>query len=532
MKREHELKKKIYGDCQKAMMPALILYTLSAFLGGLLSVYTASVLGEFADAVFDLNLSYGISNFWKLLISIGISLLVVPLLDLMGEVLMFKYALVHDRYVLGRFLDKKYEDVIKIKEGEVQYRLEQDIIDFRVFWVGIMERVITIPLMLVYLLYSALRINPVLTVVVFVVSLLKITVPMAVKKLQARYDNEKREYNTQVRSNEMEIIGKPHVVKMFGLSEALLKKQDDLFDEYYWKVLTRSETCNAIADAVLSFLNTFCTLVILFIGALMASKGIITAGAVAAMVGYFSVFNSIIDKMDYIIRKVPLLKNLEKRIEMFYEGAEDLAGKEMDDVTDIKACNLFFAFEEKTVFQNLNFSLKQGSKTAICGTNGSGKSTFLKILCGLLKGYKGRLTLNGQELREVSIESWRRQFAYAMQDPYLFEGSVQENISLGNPKADENRIKTLMEQLGIGDLADRQVSMSQNDLSGGEKQKISIARALLKDTEYLILDEPGNHLDAESLDWLKKFILESRKTILFVTHDAELVNAAEQSVEL
>lgn len=530
MKKSDSLKKLIYKDCRRAMRPALLLHTTDTLLSGVLSVYAASILGNFADAVFRLDLSYGFSNFWKLILCLGISVVVIPLIDMLGEVVMFTNCLQHDRLIYNRFWDKKYEEAIQIEEGEAEYRLEMDPINLRIYWIQIVEKLFAIPVMLCYVLYKALPVSPLLTAVVFSFSLLKLLVPMAVKKLQAKYDLAKREYDTDVRTLETAITKEPHLVKVFGLSVPFINRLDEKFRTYYKDVLTKSVFCSVFSDKVLSFLDTFCTLAILFTGAVMVSGQTITAGAVAAMVGYFSVFNDIIAKCDFTIRTLPLIDNVAERIRVLYDGAEEKSGITLDAVRNITVKNLSFAYEEKNVFTNKSFTIHTGQKAVICGENGSGKSTFLKLLSGLFQKYQGSLLLNGHELRDIGIDSWRNQFAYAEQTPYLFAGTVRENIHLGNLQATEEQVTAVMEKLGISHLADREVSAAQNDLSGGEKQKISIARALVKDTPILVMDEPNNNLDLATLEWLKDFIRQSDKTILYISHDEELSQLADVRV--
>lgn len=521
------------------MTPAVIFYSTSDIISGILTVYAARILGDFADAVFNLDFSYGISSFWKLLISIGISVVGVPIISMIGELLMFRNALKHDRLVYRRFLDQTYASAMKISEGEIQYRLEQDAIDLRCYWVDLLVKFISIPLTVVYLLYNSIQISPLFTIIVFAISLIKLTVPMAVKKIASKYDKETREYRSSVRALETEITKKPHIVKLYGLSESLIERLDKLYKNYYKTVFCKSSKYNTLADSVLSFLDIFCILLILFVGAIMVSNDIISTGAVAAMAGYFSVFNTIISNFDYIIRKTPIIKNLSDRLKVFYNDTEIkydsatncFAGIEAKSLC-IEANSLCFDYDNNNAFNNLSFTIHNGDKVAVVGENGSGKSTLIKILCGLLKKYKGSIKINGYELNELPIENWRREFAYVEQEPYLFEGSVKENILLGNLSATDESITAIMKELGINQLADRRISTNENVLSGGEKQRISIARALLKGTDLLILDEPSNNLDENSLSWLNNFISKSSKTIIYITHDKNIVRANNYVIQL
>lgn len=530
MKRGDELKKRIYADCRQAMTPALLLYILSAGLGGVMSVYTASLLGEFADAVFEVQVSHGMLYFQKLIGCLVISVIVVPLIGMLGEVVMFINCLRHDRLVYARFLDKKYEEAMKIDEGEAEYRLEMDPIELRVYWLMVRENAFSVLVMFLFLLYKALPVSPGFLLIIVLISVLKLLVPMAVRKLQAKYELAKKEYDTDVRKLETEITGKPYLVKVLGLTEGMILMLKERFEEYYKNVLTKSVTCTVFSDAVLKFLDTFCTLLILFIGAVFTAGGMVTPGTVAAMVGYFSVINNMISKCDYILRKTPVLDAIAERMKVLYDGEEDKNGINTGSISLITAKDLTLSIGDKEVFKNKAFRIHTGEKTVICGDNGSGKSTFLKLLCGLYQNYLGSLKMDEREFSEIRMDSLRRQFAYAQQDPYLFEGTVRENIHLGNLQASDKEVEDVMERLGILALADRQITLGQKELSGGEKQKISIARAVLKNADILLLDEPDNNLDSQTLEWLKNFIRQSNKTIIYVSHDEMLSKAADRRI--
>ncbi len=520
----------VFKDCKKAMGGTVIVHIIEECLLGILSVYTAGILGRFADAVFLADFSLGLNHAVKLMTALFITILMIPLIGLFGNFIMLKQALLHDRMILERFFDKTYESIHKYDPGVFQNLLEDDPNILRIHWVLIITNLSMITVTSIYLFWNTFQISIGFALIVFAISLLKLTVPFAVKKLEAKYDLQTREYHDVLHACETDITEKPHLVKLFGLSTPLINRIDTLYQQYFNNVFSKSTVCTTLANQISSFLNTFCIILILLIGAIFTANGIITAGAVAAMVGYFSIFQTIMEKASYVIRYTPIANQVATRMTVFYEEPEDLSGINITDFSDIEATSLSFSYDTKQIFSNLSFHIKKGCKTAICGTNGSGKSTLLQILCGLQKQYQGSLKINGTELSKLSIDNWRGQFAYATQDPHLFTGTVRENIQLGNKHAEPQQINELMAELGILHLADRQVSFNQNDLSGGEKQKISLARALLKNTPVLILDEPNNNLDKSTQKWLADFIASTSKTVLFISHENQLLEGANQVI--
>lgn len=534
MRFQNDLARLICRDCRKAMAPAIVFYSLQEIAGGLLAVYTANVLGRFADAVLMGEVSFGVHYFWKLLLCVGSMVILLPLIQTLGEVLIFSASLNYSCRVFGRYLDKSYAAACCMGEGEAQYRLEDDIIEFYLSYTNLHVKLFVIPFILGYLIYHAGKISVLYTLVVFAVSLFKLFVPMAVRKQKAVYDKESRNYRMQVRGKEMEMTAAPHMITVLGIKKAWMEKMNQLYQSFFRTVEKKSIRCNVVTENVSAFLNTFCILLILCFGAIMTADGILNPGAVAAMAGYFSVFYTVDENAAFCIQNVPIFRNLLERMEVIYTGREETSGSEAGKVMEITAENLSFIYEtnpEHPVFEGLGFHVRRNTKTVICGVNGSGKSTLLKLLCGLLKNYDGHIRLNGKELNQINIESWRRQIAYAAQDPFLFHGSVRENIHLGNPEAQEEKVEQIMEEMGISYLADREVSAKHNDLSGGEKQKVSIARAMLKDTPFLILDEPGNHLDEDTRKWLAGFIRKVPKTVLFISHDDGLIREADYRID-
>lgn len=526
------LRKLIYQDCRKAMIPSTIWYLVDEGGTALLMVYMASLLGSFADAVFSFDLTFGMEQIGKILICIGIMVVVIPGIGMIGEIIMFDNCLKHDRIILGRFLDKEYEEAMRIPEGEAQHRLETDPIELRCHWQDIVIKCIITPIVFLYLIVKGIEISLIFTGLVFLISLIKLCVPMMVQKLEARYDRETRAYKDQESCYEREIIAQPHIVKMYGLKDSMINRLNEIYYTYFKEVQVKSIVCQTISKNILGFLDTFCVLSILLIGAIMVGRGSLTPGAVTAMVGYFSVFNLIMSNIDFLIRKVPILRNTVTRMEIIYSDAESLEGKVIEQPVSITAEDLNFNYEEREILKGINFELSMGNKVVIQGINGSGKSTLIKVLCGLVKGYKGSIKVNAMQLNQIAIDAWRKQIGYVPQTPYLFEGTVKENIHMGNLKATEKEVDRIMQHMEITYLSERAIGVSQKDLSGGEKQKISIARALLKDTPILIFDEPNNNLDKESLLWVKDFIEKTKKTVLFVWHDYSLENKGYKQLKL
>lgn len=519
-------------DCFKSFFTSIFLYAFGSLTEQFIMIYSAFVLGEFVNLIMDGNAQFGMEHLKVIAVCVGISVVIPVLLTTAGEISMFGASVSLSRKVLERYLQKDCEAAHRINESEIQYRLEDDVIGLGCSWVEMGQAAILLPLVTAYLLYHSFSISVWFTVVVFGISLFKLVVPIAVKKLLAEFDLKEREYQTKFRVMESNMIRNPCEIRLYGLYHTLSERLKAEFLHYAEGFYVRKTRFETGTRQVLDGLNTFCILLILFIGAAAVSAGSLSVGAIAAMAGYFYVFNMIIEYADCIVRSFPVYKNLEERISWFYEDGEKKEGVHIGTVTEIEMENLGFSYDGKEIFSNVSEKIGPNAKTAVCGVNGSGKSTLLKILCGFYHSYSGKITINGHNMKDIALDSFRKQCAYVEQSPYLFKGSVRENIRLGNLKASEEEVDAVMRQVGISELAEREIGGNQTELSGGECKKIAIARAILRKCSVLFLDEPGNNLDAKTNAWLEQFIREFHGMIFFVSHEQDSIAGADNVIVL
>jgi iron complex transport system ATP-binding protein len=202
-----------------------------------------------------------------------------------------------------------------------------------------------------------------------------------------------------------------------------------------------------------------------------------------------------------------------------------------------------FGYNAGLLLQDISFSVAAGELTALIGPNGSGKTTLLKIMLGLLPPNSGEVKLLGQSLKTYQPRTRAKTIAYVSQQPALnFPLTVRELVALGRyphgnrireTLADTRAIENALERSAAKDLCNRQF----NSLSGGEKQKVLIARALAQSAQVLLLDEPTLHLDLnfqlQILSALKRLCVEDGSTVITVLHDVNLVSLfADQALLL
>ena len=212
------------------------------------------------------------------------------------------------------------------------------------------------------------------------------------------------------------------------------------------------------------------------------------------------------------------------------ERVERLDGKEMD----ISFSGVHFSYEaDREILKGVDMEFPAGSFTSIVGTSGCGKSTAAAILMGRNRGYSGSVTVEGRELSEIREESLMDQITLVSHNSYLFKGTVEENLRMGKPDASEEEMKEALVKVNLWGFLQAQQGLDTSILekgsnfSGGQCQRLAIARALLHDTPVYIFDEAASNIDAESEEMIMDVIrrLSETKTILLISH--RLANVVE-----
>ncbi len=205
---------------------------------------------------------------------------------------------------------------------------------------------------------------------------------------------------------------------------------------------------------------------------------------------------------------------------------------------DIQFKDVSFAYEEgKEVVRNINFTAPSGSVTALVGTSGSGKTTIAGLAASFLTPQGGMVTVDGHDLSTVVLDSYRSQLGVVLQDDFLFEGSIRENILFPRPNATEQQLLAAVKAEHVNEFTDRfekgletVIGERGVKLSGGQRQRIAIARAILADPRILILDEATSNLDTESEALIQESLrsLMKGRTTFVIAHRLSTIRQADQ----
>lgn len=222
-------------------------------------------------------------------------------------------------------------------------------------------------------------------------------------------------------------------------------------------------------------------------------------------------------------------------------GQKEMGGdKALNEISDIIFDKVYFGYEDDQnteVLKDMSFTIQKGKLTAIVGPSGGGKTTILRLIARFWDVDQGKISCNGLELTKLNPEEWLKHISMVLQDVYLFHETIRENILFGNEKASEEELVEACKLAQCHDFImalpqgyDTVVGEGGSNLSGGEKQRIAIARALLKQAPILLLDEPTSSLDAKNEMLVQHAISElvKNKTVVMIAHRLKTVQNAHQ----
>jgi ABC-type multidrug transport system fused ATPase/permease subunit len=207
-------------------------------------------------------------------------------------------------------------------------------------------------------------------------------------------------------------------------------------------------------------------------------------------------------------------------------------------VGDVAFRNVSFAYEaDKTVLHGMSFESRPGTVTALVGSSGSGKSTMISLICAFHNATSGAVLIDGVDLKGIRLSSFRQQLGIVLQETFLFDGTIRENVLFSRPHATEEQVSQACQIACVDEFAERfperydtVVGERGVKLSGGQRQRISIARAILADPRILVLDEATSSLDSESEAMIQsglRFLMTGRTTFV-IAHRLSTIRSADQ----
>jgi len=334
----------------------------------------------------------------------------------------------------------------------------------------------------------------------------------------------------------IETLTNLRTIKSINIGHSIRWKYESLYVNYLNTQL-KGEVCSSAIAAGSGLFSSLTDTAVLFLGAYMVFDGKISIGGLVAFLSLIGFVRgplvSIVNKWDSFQEVL----NAVERVGDIYDSKPEEDIYSQDQLIDlpqlfgnIQFSNVTFRYEEdadNNILQNICLNIKAGEKIAFVGKSGSGKSTVIKLLYGFYSPNTGSISLDGFAHQDCKLSTLRKQIGIIMQNDVLFDGSIKENISRGRPSAKYEEIikaaKSAAAHEFISNLQDGYETFLKDEasnLSGGQRQKILIARTLLQNPNILIMDEGTSALDTESERFVMDQIFENYKdkTVIIIAH--------------
>ena len=346
-------------------------------------------------------------------------------------------------------------------------------------------------------------------------------IPMKnLKTFKEKFSNSQSEYTART----SEYFNGYETIKVFGLEKFISKVFYNNSKNVYDKGLAYQKRYSLVT-MISYFFGGFTFLGGFVCGGYLAYKGFITLGQMIVCV---QLTNHIVNPLMFAIESYGKFKSVDKilnKIENTLISEENVETTEIKDFNNkISLEDVSFKYDDKKVLENISFDFEKGKKYALVGLSGSGKSTLMKLISKRIKANEGKIYIDGTDLDEISRNSIINLISTINQNVFLFKGSIYDNITLFSKDYSEEKVKDVILKAELGKYLDRLydkelISENANNLSGGEKQRISIARSLIKDTKIILADEILSSLDNEIAFSIEKGLLELENiTLISVTH--------------
>ena len=348
--------------------------------------------------------------------------------------------------------------------------------------------------------------------------------------------------NAEVKGRLTETLGGIRVIKAFNAenqeTEVFEKGVADIF-----KNVKKSMTATAIMTSSSTFLIGLATTGVMGIGGYYMIQGTMTFGDFIQFTFLLAFMVAPIVQMSNIGSQLTeALAGLDRTEELMNMPAEEDNEERTIVLQNLKGEIVFddvsFAYQEgKEVLNNINFKVPSGSVTALVGSSGSGKSTIAGLSATFLNPKSGTITIDNQDMSKVQLSSYRKNLGVVLQDEFLFEGTIRDNILFPRPNASETELQNAVKAAYVNEFTDRfddgletLIGERGVKLSGGQRQRLAIARAILADPKIIILDEATSSLDTESESLIQQSLSELIKdrTTIVIAHRLSTIKRADQ----
>lgn len=427
--------------------------------------------------------------------------------------------------------------------GEVLSRITNDVDTLGMSLNQSITQLITSITMLVGIFIMMLSISPLMTLIALLILPVSLAFVSVIVKKSHRYFKQQQEYLGHVNGQVEEIFAGQNIVRVFNREEQATKEFDETCETLYssaWK----SQFLSGMMQPVMTFVGNLGYAAVAIVGGFLTLNGTIEIGDILSFIQYVRQFTQPITQMAQVMNMLQSMAAAAERVFEFLDEeeeeqkAEHAIGVKQDDlVGNVTFCNVNFGYKpEKTIIHNFNAEIRQGQKIAIVGPTGAGKTTMVKLLMRFYDVNSGEILIDGHNIKDFDRSSLREAFGMVLQDTWLFQGTIMENIRYGRLDATDEEVieaaKAAHAHRFISTLPggyQMELNEEASNVSQGQKQLLTIARAILADNKILILDEATSSVDTRTEVRIQKAMdnLMKGRTSFIIAHRLSTIRDAD-----
>ncbi len=358
-----------------------------------------------------------------------------------------------------------------------------------------------------------------------------------------KYFNQRQKYLGELNGHIEQIYSGLNVVKVYnGKKQA--NEQFDILNDKVYDANRKSQFLSGLMMPIMNFIGNFGYVAVCIVGAVLTMKGNITFGVIVAFMTYVRLFTSPLSQIGQAMTSLQTVAAAGERVFEFLDEEEMANQQELtkylakDKVKgDIQFENVFFTYagNNEPTIKNFNVSVKSGQKIAIVGPTGAGKTTMVNLLMKFYDIDKGDIKIDGVSTKELTRENLHSLFTMVLQDTWLFEGTINENIIYNRPNVSQKRVQEVCQFVGLDHFIKTlpkgydSIITENDNISAGQRQLLTIARGMIEDAPFLILDEATSNVDTRTEELVQKAMdkLMEGRTSFIIAHRLSTIKNAD-----
>ncbi|MGU8741223.1 ABC transporter ATP-binding protein [Clostridium perfringens] len=425
--------------------------------------------------------------------------------------------------------------------GEVLSRITNDVDTVNQTLNQSLSQIITSVVTLIGVLIMMFSISWIMTLATFIILPVSMVLISLVVKKSQKYFKSQQEYLGHLNGQVEEVYGGHNIMKAFNREEASTKDFDELNNTLY-KSAWKSQFLSGMMMPIMSFIGNLGYVLVSILGGWLTIKSVITVGDIQAFIQYVRSFNQPISQMAQVANIMQSTAAAAERVFEFLDEEDEV--KDLVNSVDpseirgeVEFEDVHFGYnEDKIIINDFSVDVKPGQKVAIVGPTGAGKTTIVKLLMRFYDINSGSIKIDGHDIRDFKRADLRNLFGMVLQDTWLFNGTIMENLRYGRLDATDAEVKEAAKAAHVDhfvktlpDGYNMVLNEEASNISQGQKQLLTIARAFLKDPKLLILDEATSSVDTRTELLIQKAMekLMEGRTSFIIAHRLSTIRDAD-----